>query len=97
MSLVQEKVEFRITGDRDEFVTLFAEVGEWSSAQPGFVRRTLAVEDDGLWIDMVVWQSMDAAKAAGEKFMAELAGSPFMAMIDVKSVSTRHAPVVVMA
>lgn len=97
MSLVLEKVEFRITGDRDEFVTSIAKVGAWVSAQPGFVQRILAVEDDGLWVDLVVWQSMDAAKVAGEKFMADMAGSAFMGMIDARSVSMRHASIVVMA
>ncbi len=40
----------------------------FARAQPGFLGRRLLVSEDGQWLDMVEWDTMENAKAAGAAF-----------------------------
>ena len=55
--------------------------------------RTLVVDEDGLWTDIVEWCSMEEAKQAAEELVKEPEFAPLGAMIDGTSVQMRHAPV----
>ncbi len=57
------------------------------------VARTLAVDEEGLWTDIVEWTSMDEAKSAAEDLVKDPLFATFGAMIDGPSVHLRHAPV----
>ena len=55
--------------------------------------RTLVMDDDGLWTDIVQWSSMAEAHSAAEELTKDPAFAPIGAMIDPASVHMRHAPV----
>ena len=58
-------------------------------------RYTLSETDDGEWIDMVYWESLDAAKASGAKFGEEM-GACCEPLIDMTSVVVSHSKAHVM-
>lgn len=58
--------------------------------QPGFLGRRLTRSDDGVWSDLVLWSSLPEALAAAEVMMAEPTFGPFMAAIDMSTISMRH-------
>jgi hypothetical protein len=60
------------------------------AAQPGFLRRSLLRDDQGIWIDMVTWQSLPLAQTAAETVVADPAFAPFGAAIAMESLSMRH-------
>lgn len=62
-------------------------------AQPGFLRRRLTCDADGLWTDLVEWRDLAAAHAAAEAVMRSPAFAPFMALIDGPTVTMRHATI----
>ena len=65
-------------------------VNSFLSSQPGFYYRSNSNDKDGLIYDIVYWQSMEHAKAAGEAFMKHSAGQSLIAITDVSSVSMQH-------
>jgi len=74
MSDTIELVRFRLQQGKTSADWLKAneKITEWVQQQPGFRFRSLSETDDGEWIDMVYWESLAAAKQAGEKFGSEL-------------------------
>jgi hypothetical protein len=92
---VMEIVTFRlVAGVADAaFLAAAAGTGAMVAAQPGFVRRRLLRDEAGLWTDSVEWQSLGAAHAAAETLMTVPAFAPFMAAIDMSSLTLRHIPI----
>jgi len=74
MSDAIELVRFRLQPGKTAADWLKAndKINEWMKAQPGFRYRSVSETDDGEWWDLVYWASMEAALAAGEKFMREV-------------------------
>lgn len=74
MSDTIELVRFRLIEGKASADWLKAneKINDWIKAQPGFRFRSLSETDDGEWLDMVYWESLEAAQASGEKFMREL-------------------------
>jgi len=60
--------------------------------QSGFIYRSLSVDEDGTWHDIIYWETMADAKTAGENFMQHPAGQSMMALIDTQSIRMRHMP-----
>ncbi len=58
--------------------------------QPGFIYHSLSVDDEGLWHAIIYWQSLQQAKAAGEKFMQAECGQAIMALVDADSTKMRR-------
>ena len=58
--------------------------------QPGFVSGHLTERDDGSFVDIVFWQTHQAALAASGKIMEEMAQSEAMTMIDPMSLEMTH-------
>jgi len=56
----------------------------------GFLRRRLAKEEHGQWVDYVEWETLPDALAAAEAFSADAAAQPFNAAIEPGSVTMRH-------
>ena len=77
----------------NDFVAANEKLSEWLRNQPGFEFRNLSLQDDGSWVDVLQWSSMENAKRAAEKIMQELGNSPCMAMIDPDSVKMSHSQV----
>ena len=76
--------------DPDDVEAAAAEIGPWLSTQPGFVRRRLARERDGSFVDCIEWRSMAHAERAAERLMGEPSAEPMLALLDPASVSMRH-------
>lgn len=94
MSATLELVTFRLArGDSRQFIDANAMVNDWLKRQPGFVARHLAERDDGSFVDIVFWQSREAALAASGKMMEEMAQSEAMTMIDPMGLEMNHAAI----
>lgn len=60
-----ELVNYRLNdgADPDEFLAINRVVGaEFTSAQPGFIKREIGHSDDGTWLIAVTWQIADDAR-----------------------------------
>lgn len=94
MSATVELVTFRIArGTGQQFVDANAAVSDWLKRQPGFVSRHLAERDDGSYLDIVFWESHEAALAASGKIMEEMAQNEAMTMIDPMGLEMKHATI----
>lgn len=74
MSDTIELVRFRLQPGKTSADWLKAneKINDWIMRQPGFHFRSLSETDDGEWMDLVYWESLEAAEAAGQKFGAEM-------------------------
>lgn len=63
-------------------------------AQPGFLARHLLRDETGGWTDLVLWSGRAEAQAASARVTADPAFGPYMAAIDVSSVSMAHEAVI---
>lgn len=94
MSATVELVTFRLAcGTGQQFVDANAAVSDWLKRQPGFVSRHLAERDDGSYLDIVFWESHEAALAASGKIMEEMAQNEAMTMIDPMGLEMKHATI----
>jgi heme-degrading monooxygenase HmoA len=57
---------------------------------PGFLRREVLKNDEGLWVDVVHWQSKAEALAAAEAFAAMPEVAVFAGMIDETQMTMLH-------
>jgi heme-degrading monooxygenase HmoA len=69
-------------GERDAFLAKRPAVLALLSGFEGFVDARLAEYEDGTWIDVVQWRSLEAAKAAAETFMEHEAARDWGQHID---------------
>lgn len=92
---VIELVRFHLTpGARlEDFLLAAQKTEEALRRQPGYLQRALAVDAHGLWVDLVIWTSLEHAKTAAGAMMAEPSFQPFMAMIDMASLELSHPSV----
>ena len=57
----------------------------------GFVDRHVSLQDDGVWVEVVYWESQDAAQAALDKFVADPVNKPFLDLVNVETVSITYS------
>ena len=94
MTETLEIVTFRLKpGTEAGFVANNGIMTDWVARQPGFLSRQLGRREDGTWVDIVRWQSMEQARAAADRIMAEIGGSDAVQAIDLASVDMSHAEV----
>jgi hypothetical protein len=76
---------------REQLLETVGAVSEWATKQPGFVSRDLthSVPDD-LWIDVVWWESLEAAHTAAEVAMTSESCAPMFAAIDLEGTQMLH-------
>ncbi len=79
---------------RADFVTANADIDEYLKRQPGFEWRRILETDDGLIIDIVAYDSMEAARAGAGGISGEMADSPVHATIDRSTVDWNLTTVV---
>jgi hypothetical protein len=74
MSDTVELVRFRLQEGKTSADWLRAKekIDDFIKAQPGFRFRSVSETDDGEWWDLVYWENLAAAEAAGAKFGAEM-------------------------
>ena len=82
---------------QQDLLAIHEQVNSFIQALPGFMYRSVAENDSGVLYDVVYWQDMASAKAAGEAFIADSAGQALMAIVDEKSVSMSHMPLLTQA
>ncbi len=92
MSDTIELVRFRLKQGKTaaDWLKANEKITDWIKAQPGFHFRSLSETEDGEWIDMVYWESLEAAKTAGAKFGDEV-GPSCEPLVDVGSVVVSHS------
>lgn len=74
----------------EQFLEAAGEVQRWLEQQPGYLRRELAHSASGEWLDLVHWQSLDAAQQAAETIMAAAEGQRFVSLIEGESIRMMH-------
>ena len=92
---VMEIVSFRLREgvNPDEFQKAVKAIDTLLHQRGTASARTLVVDDEGLWTDIIQWQSMAEAKFAAEELIKDPLFAPLGAMIDGDTVQMRHAPV----
>lgn len=92
---VAEIVTFRLLPgvDEDGFLAAARATEMPVASQPGFLRRSLSRDADGLWTDCIEWRDMASAEAAARAVMALPEFGAFAAAIDPEGMTLRHAPV----
>ncbi len=63
--------------------------------QPGFIGRRLSKGEDGRWTDHVLWSDLQTAHSAASAVMASPLAAPFLAAIDMSSLSMRHETILI--
>ncbi|MDX8533851.1 hypothetical protein RFM41_22045 [Mesorhizobium sp. VK25A] len=94
MTETLEIVTFRLKpGAEAGFVASNGIMTDWLARQPGFLGRHLGRLEDGSWVDVVRWQSMEQARAAAGRIMAEIGNSAAIQAIEPASVDMNHATI----
>jgi hypothetical protein len=89
---VAEIVTFRLRAGATEaaFLASVPATDSYLRGCSGFLRRLLASDADGTWVDFVEWRDLASAKAASDGFMARTDVRPFCEMIDMSTALNRH-------
>lgn len=70
-----------------DFIAANEDVDTWLQRQPGFKSRWIVERDDHVVVDVLLWTSVELAREAMGRLMAELADSPVHALIDQRTVA----------
>lgn len=70
----------------EDFLTANTDVDAWLLKQPGFVSRRIAQRDDGVVVDVLIWNSVADGEDGAARLMVELSDSPVHAAIDQRTV-----------
>ncbi|WP_440952989.1 hypothetical protein [Methanococcoides sp. FTZ1] len=92
-SIIVEIAQFRLgTGVSDgAFLDEAKKVQEhFLEKQGGYIDRELLKDEDGLWMDILHWCSMEEAQRASEAMMSDPSTQGFIQMIDLSSVNMLH-------
>ncbi len=77
---------------REDLLATVDPVSDWVKRQPGFISRDLTHSADGdAWIDMIWWDSLEAAHAAAERAMTSETCAPMFGLIDMEDIRMLHA------
>ncbi|MEH6835976.1 MULTISPECIES: antibiotic biosynthesis monooxygenase family protein [Falsihalocynthiibacter] len=87
-----ETVTFKLNDGvtREAFAKAAKAITDFARKQEGFVSRRLSCSDDGLWIEHVEWETLEAAQAAGAQIGNEPSLEACMKAIDGPSVVLHH-------
>ena len=79
---------------REDYLNVTVQVENDLRQMSGFRSRRLLTGTDGLWIDLVQWDSMDEALKAAEIFPTLPSAQPMEALLDFYSVQMYHMELV---
>ena len=82
---VLEVTTFKIktTANSTSFIKMDAEVeSQFTSKQPGFIRRQSGLNDQGEYVVLVYWKSLEDAAASMQKFMGDPLVADYSSMIE---------------
>lgn len=87
-----ETVTFRLNKGvtREAFVEAAQAITDFARKQEGFVSRRLSCGDDGLWIEHIEWETLEAAQAAAAQIGKVPSLETCMKAIDGPSVAMHH-------
>lgn len=87
-----EIVIYRLTADvnRDQFMDVSARATEWLRHRPGYLGRELLEDDNGQWVDLVRWTTIEDALSAASAFMEVPEAAAFMDAVEPESISMLH-------
>jgi hypothetical protein len=87
-----ETVTFKLNKDmnREAFAESAKAITDFAQKQGGFVSRRLSCSDDGLWIEHVEWETLEAAQAASAQIGNEPTLEACMKAIDSTTVVLHH-------
>ncbi|WP_220195319.1 antibiotic biosynthesis monooxygenase family protein [Ktedonospora formicarum] len=74
--------QIRPTVARADFLQAVEETTTLLKTQEGFLSRTVSQAESGEWLDILYWESIDAAKAAITVFQTDQAGKRFSDYLD---------------
>jgi hypothetical protein len=92
-SLIVEMAQFRLIRGSDEQGFLKeadAVQKNFLKKQSGFIDRELLKAEDGLWVDILHWSTMEEAQRASEAMLKDPACAEFIRKIDPASISMLH-------
>ena len=67
-----------------------ASVNDFIKSQPGFISRKLSLSNEGKWVDIIYWESLEAAQVANERAMKSTVTAPFFEIIAQKDMQFYH-------
>jgi len=89
-----EITTFKIKGcSFAEFINANASIDEWLKKQPGFQSRRIAEKQDGIIVDMLIWDSVEEGTDAMNRIIAETSDSKVHSLINQGTVSWNMYPV----
>lgn len=72
------------------FLDTLPAVNTFIQSLDGFISRRLSQAEDGEWLDVIEWTSMEDAKSASDAFVKHEGCGPFMAAMDTTSIHMTH-------
>lgn len=87
-----ETVTFKLKDGvtREAFAMSAQAITDFARKQEGFVSRRLSCSDDGLWIEHIEWETLEAAQAAATQIGKQPTLESCMKAIDGPSVVLHH-------
>ena len=89
LEIVIYKIQEGVTDE--DFIKAAGEMEEnFAKKQEGFIKRTFAKSENGDWIDVLYWETMDNAMRASEEAMKSPACAPMFGMLDSENIKMHH-------
>lgn len=87
-----ETVTFKLNKgvSRETFIEAAQAISVFAIKRDGFVSRRLSCNDDGLWIEHIEWETLEAAKSAAAEIGNDPTLEACMKAIDGPSVELHH-------
>jgi hypothetical protein len=92
-----EVVIFRLqsTVTHADFLEAVDETTALLKTQNGFISRTIGKAESGEWLDILTWESVEAAKAATTVFQTDPTGKRFSGYLDPQQIQVFYLETVV--
>ena len=83
------------TVTRADFLEAVDETTALLKTQDGFISRTVSFAESGEWLDILSWESIEAAKTAATVFQTDPAGKRFSDYLDLQQIQVFYTESVV--
>lgn len=74
--------ELEATADKAQLLATNPAMEAFLNQQPGFLYRSLSCDEQGLWFEIIYWESAQAAKAGAEAFMQSEVAESIMPLLN---------------
>ncbi len=88
-----EYLEFNLVegANPDDFLRETLSMDAILEDYPGFVARHLARNDDGSWVEVVYWETLEDGEAALPRFVEDERTKGFLSLVDGDSLSVKYS------